>query len=89
MPTVCRFVSSDLEFKEAPAEEATRGIGNKVRVLWDPRDARFHRFAGFLACIFRVSALLYNQENHVTTFKRHDSSFVARRFRGKVGVKLD
>jgi hypothetical protein len=33
MPTVCRFVSSNLEFKEEPAEEATRGIGNKVRVL--------------------------------------------------------
>jgi len=33
MPTVCRFISSDLEFKEEPAEEATRGIGNKVRVL--------------------------------------------------------
>jgi hypothetical protein len=29
------------------------------------------------------------KKNHVKTFKRHDSSFVARRFRGKVGVKLD
>jgi len=29
------------------------------------------------------------KKNHVKTLKRHDSSFVARRFRGKVGVKLD
>jgi hypothetical protein len=65
MPTVCRFISSNLEFKEEPAEEATRGIGNKVRVLWDPRDARFHSFAGFLACIFifRVSALVQSRKS--------------------------